>query len=75
MGVNNNVESLRDHLFDTLNKLSKGTIEFEEANAVSKVSDSIMQTVKVELEFAKMTGIPPKIGFLENFNTKKLKMK
>lgn len=60
----NNVEVLRDHLFKTLKDLEKGDIEFEEANAVSKVSDSIMQTVKVEMEFSKMIGSVPKIEFL-----------
>lgn len=67
-----NIEDLRDFLGETLDKLSKGKIEFEHANAVSKLSDSIVQTVKTELEYSKLVNSSPNIKFLGEPLTRKL---
>ncbi len=66
-----NVEELRNFLGETLEKLDKGKIEYEQANAVSKLADSIVQTVRTELEYCKIVNSSPNIGFLGNSTSNK----
>jgi len=43
-------ESLRNHLFNTMEKLSRGQISPAEANAMCNVSSSICHTVELEIK-------------------------
>lgn len=54
----NNIESLREHLFETLAALSdkEKPMEIERAKAISEVAQTIINSAKVEVEFAKATG-------------------
>jgi len=45
-------ESLRETLFDTLDKLTKREIDVSEATAITKIADSIIKTADIELKYA-----------------------
>lgn len=49
------VSDLREHLFATLDGLRTGTISIETARAISEVSQTIINSAKVEVEYAKVT--------------------
>ena len=49
------VSDLRDHLFATLAGLRDGTVSIETAKAISDVSQTIINSARVEVEYAKVT--------------------
>lgn len=69
----NNIDDLRDHLFDTLKALKdeKNPMDVSRAKAISEVAGRIIDTAKVENDHLKLTGAtgsgfipvePPKPG-------------
>jgi hypothetical protein len=54
--MSNNVEDLRAHLFEALAGLKNGTIKIEQAKAMSEIAQTIINTAKVEVDYAKATG-------------------
>lgn len=54
----NNIETLRDHLFTTLEKLNDkdNPMDIQRADAIAKVSQVIINSAKVEVEFIKETA-------------------
>lgn len=59
-----NLEQLRNHALETLEKLSSGLITIEEAGATSKLCENVVSTLKIELDFAKMVGKAPSANFI-----------
>ncbi|MGI4846821.1 MAG: hypothetical protein ACRYGK_01595 [Janthinobacterium lividum] len=57
--MNNDISALRQHLFDTLAALQnkEKPMEIERAKAVSEVAQVIINSAKVEVEYAKVTGV------------------
>ena len=49
------VADLREHLFATLAGLREGTMTVETARAISEVSQTIINSAKVEVEYARVT--------------------
>jgi len=66
-----NVEELRNYLANELERVSSGQTTPAAANASANLAGKILSSVKMELEYNKMVGSTPKIGFLKGF-TKKL---
>lgn len=64
--MNNDIEALRSHLFDTLAALKdkNDPMDLERAKAVSDVAQVIINSAKVEVDYAKVTGSKGS-GFLE----------
>lgn len=62
--MSNNIETLREHLFDALKGLKDGSIKVETAKTMSEVAQTIINSAKVEVEHAKATGAKGS-GFLE----------
>jgi len=56
--MKNTMTDLRNHLFETLESLkdAEKPMELDRALAVAKVTDRIIETAKVEVEFVKVTG-------------------
>lgn len=54
--MSNNIEALRGHLFDALKGLKDGSMEIEKAKAMSDIAQTIINSAKVEVEYAKATG-------------------
>lgn len=61
-----NIDSLRNHAIDALEKLSSGLITTEEAGVTGKLCENVVSTIKVQLEYAKMLQLQPEISFLED---------
>lgn len=71
-----NINDLRAHAILTLKKLEKGKIDMSEAGVTAKLYESVISSLKIELEYNKMLGSDPFIPFLEDeSNTKKLMSK
>ncbi len=56
--MKNNIETLRQHLFDTLSALQdkSNPMDIDRAKAISEVSQVIINTAKVEVQYAQATG-------------------
>lgn len=54
--MSNNINDLRTHLFDTLRALKGGQMDIDKAKAISEIAQVIINTAKVEVEHAKVTG-------------------
>lgn len=64
MKKTNDVNSLRAALFETLEAVRNGNIDLERAKAINETAQSIINTAKVEVEYAKATGNAMASGFL-----------
>lgn len=58
------IEALRDHAIDTLQKLANQQIDAQEAAVTGKLCDSVISTIKTQLEYARMLSEEPKIAFM-----------
>ena len=56
--------ALRKLLFDTIEGLQKKTISIEQAKSITDVSQVIVNSAKVEVDYAKATGQKLSSGFL-----------
>ncbi len=61
---NKTIADLRGHLFDAIEGLKAGTLEIDRAKAINEVSQTIINTAKVEVEFVKVTSATTGSGFL-----------
>lgn len=62
--MSNNINDLRQHLFDALKGLKDKSVDIETARAISDIAQVIVNTAKVEVDYAKATGSKGS-GFLE----------
>lgn len=64
--MQNKIEDLRNHLFATLEALRDpdNPMELGRAKAISDVAQTIINSAKVEVDFAKATGQVSASGFL-----------
>jgi len=61
----NKINDLRDHLFEALERLKDGDIDIETAKAMSEVSQTIINSAKIEIDFIKATGSTQDSGFIK----------
>lgn len=52
----NNFDSMREILFDTMREVKSGVLDIEKAKSISSVGQTIINSVKVEIDFMKLTG-------------------
>lgn len=62
--MKNKIEDLRNHLFETLEKLKDGDMEVETAKAVSGVAQTIINSAKVEIDYLRLTEQRSGTGFI-----------
>ncbi|WPU91836.1 hypothetical protein SNE25_21190 [Mucilaginibacter sabulilitoris] len=65
----NKLTDLRNHLFATLEGLldEEAPMDIQRANAVAQVGSVIVQSAKVEVDYAKVMGkLSPTSDFIEN---------
>jgi hypothetical protein len=65
MSQQKTIEDLRTALFETIAAVRDGTMPLDKAKAISELSQVIVNTAKVEVDFAKATGNKGGSGFLE----------
>lgn len=61
-----NITDLRSILFDTLQEVKSGKMEIDRAKAISELSQTIINTAKAEIDYAKATGADVSSGFIEH---------
>lgn len=52
----NDINALRDALFETIRGLRDGTVTLDQARAINEVSKTVVDTAKVEVDFLRVTG-------------------
>jgi hypothetical protein len=64
--VKNKIEDLRNHLFATLEALQdeEKPMDLDRAKVIADVSQTIINSAKVEVDYAKVTGNQLASGFL-----------
>ena len=60
----NSIEALRDHALETLEKLAAGNIDTTEAGVTGKLCESVISTIKAQLEYSRMIDEEPHIPFM-----------
>ena len=72
-----NIEDLRAHAINTLKKLESRKIDMAEAGVTAKLYESIISSLKTEMDYHKMLGRSPEISFLEGavYEAKSAKVK
>jgi len=65
-----NVDELRSYLANELERVSLGQTTPAAANASANLAGKILSSVKMELEYNKMIGASPSIGFLKGLTNK-----
>lgn len=60
-----NLNMLRDFLATELKKVAAGKSTPAAANATANLAGKILSSVKLELEYNKLCGTTPKIGFIK----------
>ena len=73
MSETNDITTLRNHLFDTIEGIKNKSITIEQAKAISGVGQTVINSAKIEIEYMKLTGaaVPPS-GFIPLSSTPKL---
>ena len=61
----NSIEALRDHALETLEKLAAGSIDTTEAGVTGKLCESVISTIKAQLEYSRMIDEEPQIPFMQ----------
>jgi hypothetical protein len=61
----NKIQDLRNHLFETIEMLKDKDIDVNTALAIAKVSESIINTAKVEIQYMKTIESDDRSLFLE----------
>jgi len=59
------INDLRSTLFDTLQAVKEGKMEIDRAKAVSDIAQTIINTAKAEIDYAKATGADIHSGLIE----------
>lgn len=66
-----NCEQLRDHMLKKLEDLEKGNIEADEMGSISKATETILSSLKMQLAYSAMREETPNIEFLQSCNNGK----
>lgn len=64
METKNDITELRSILFDTLRGLKDKTIDIEQAKAINDTAQVIVNSAKVEVDYAKNTGSATTSNFI-----------
>lgn len=60
------ITDLRNEALDTLEGLRNGTIEMAHAAVVAKVCDAVINTIRMQVDYAKTTSTPLQIDFMND---------
>ena len=63
--MKNKISDLRNHLFETIEKLKDGDIDVTKAKTIADVAQVIINSAKVEVDYLKATDSRVGSGFIE----------
>lgn len=55
---------MRDHAIETLEKLESGKIDVAEAGVTGKLYETVISSIKTQLQYSEMNGVTPYIEFM-----------
>lgn len=61
----NNIEELRSILFDTIREVKRGEIDLDKAKSIENLSQTIINSAKVEVDYMRVTDKTIGTSFLE----------
>ena len=61
-----NIQDLRNMVLDNINKLNTNEIDLQNAAVSCKAVDTVISTIKTELEYFRMVGKTPYIPFMDD---------
>lgn len=61
-----NIEDVRNYVIDSLNRLHNQEIDVAEAGIIAKGAETIMSSVKLQLQYHHMRGEQPTIPFIHD---------
>lgn len=67
--MKNKLGDLRDHLFETLEGLKDGSLDVDQAKAVTGVAQALIGSAKVELDYMRLTGNHKSSGLMPDLST------
>jgi exonuclease VII small subunit len=60
------INNLRDRLIEQIDKIEKGEMPLEQAREISRTSQAILESVRLEIEYSKLINSKLKIDFMED---------
>jgi len=60
----NDINALRKHLFDAIEGIKGKTMTIEQAKAIADISQTVINSAKVEVDYAKATSGKCSSGFM-----------
>lgn len=63
--MNNDIVGLRDLLFDALRGIKDGSVDVDQAKAISAVASEISKTARLEIDYMVKTGKIRRSEFIE----------
>lgn len=60
----NDMNSLRNHLFEALQGIKDGKIECDQARAICDIASEISKTASLEINYIRATGFTPSCDFI-----------
>lgn len=72
--MKNKIEDLRNHLFATLEALQdeEKPMDLDRAKVIAEVAQTVINSAKVEVDFAKVTGINWLVGFCRSSKSRRV---
>ncbi|WP_396957686.1 hypothetical protein [Nitrosomonas sp.] len=68
--MENNIEGLRSILFDTIREVKRGEIDLDKAKAIENLSQTIINSAKLEVDLMRVTDTTISTSFLQGTNPK-----
>lgn len=65
LAMKNNMSALRDHLFETLEKVKDNQIAHDKVKSICEIAQTIINSAKVEVEYIKAIGGKNGSGFMQ----------
>lgn len=66
------IGQLRDFALETIQRLANGEIDTAQAGVTGKLCESVISTIKAQLEYSRMIDEQPQIAFMSNANRHQL---
>lgn len=63
-----NAKDLRNEMLDTLQQLKSGKIDIAKARAIAQLSGKVFSGMKLQMDYAKLTGTKVRIDFIVDAN-------
>lgn len=73
--MSNDINALRDALFDVLKGLKDGSLDVDRARAINDTAQVLVNTAKVEVDYLKATEASTGTGFIQVDNNPMRKFK